>query len=107
MMTGSFEYKGIRISHHAQVRALERTTIRDNATLAAEALASLNEGIDVLAEPVLRDQCYQYARKHKSCGMYAHNGVVYIFKDDTVVTLIPIAWLSNYDKRGRIISRAA
>jgi len=91
-------YKDIRLSIHAQERARERLGVTNFSELAVKAHLSLTEGIDALADPTLREQCYSRMQRHGSSGMYVFEGIVFIFKDETVTTIYPVAWLGGFDE---------
>jgi hypothetical protein len=90
----------MKITAHAQERAYERTEIKNREDLCAYVDGAVNEGIDALADPTLRPLCYNYAVRKNSSGMYAFRGIVFIFIDASLVTILPIAWLADYDRRG-------
>ena len=98
----SFKYNDIKITSHAQERAAERTDIETLDELCQAAEKSITEGIDALADPTLRELVYAYAKRHNNSGMYAYKGYVYVFKDDALVTIIPIGWLASLTKDGHI-----
>jgi hypothetical protein len=100
MLFRSFRFKTIKISSHSIERAFERTTIKTRSELATLAFESLEEGIDVLGDPTLREMCYRNAVKNHNCGTYAHKGIVFIFREDILVTVYPMSWLADFNKHG-------
>jgi hypothetical protein len=107
MIHSSINYKGIRVSAHAQDRAAQRTSIKDAAQLCEKAYLSLTEGIDALGDPALRELCLARAKKNQNCGMYAFEGIVYIFKEATLTTVYPIGWLGAFHKMDEFDNRDA
>jgi hypothetical protein len=100
----SFKHNGILITRHAQERAAERTVIASSEELADKAFRSLTEGIDVLADPILRELAIKNALMNENDGLYCLEGVVFVYKEATVVTVYPVAWLANYNERGYVIA---
>ena len=96
MLNRKFEIDGVIISRHAQLRALQRTQITCHRALGSMAVRSLSEGIDILGDPVLRELALKRAVRHGDHGLYAIEGIVFVFKEDTVVTVFPISWLALF-----------
>lgn len=87
------KFKDIYITKHAEFRAKERFSMNFQ-TLCQEAWDSLDQGIDALGDPTLRDMIYYKAVNSDVSGVYAHKGVLYFFKDECLVTLYPISWIA-------------
>jgi len=97
MTPKQFRFEKINISVHAQVRAFSRTKLNSAITLAHEAYESLENGIDVMADETLRPM-YESRGNVPCCGVYARKGIVFVFVEETLVTVYPIQWLAIFDK---------
>lgn len=85
----------IKISDHAKERAYERFGI-DASQLKFFANKSLNEGIDVFQDPVLRDIFLAKSKKHEPSGIYLLEGKVFVFKEDVLITVYPLSFVNDY-----------
>lgn len=86
-----FVHKDIRISRHAIMRAKERFGL-GVMEIAQKAYSSLTDGVDALGCPILRPMCIYAAKKKKASGIYLFEGILFVFKDDVVVTVMPCQW---------------
>lgn len=82
----------IKVSYHAKERARSRLGMTPKE-LKKAALLSLEEGIDALADETLRPLVLRKAIRNDSF-MYLYQGAVFIFKEDTLVTVYPVSWLA-------------
>lgn len=85
----------IRISLHAQQRGRERLGLSVRQ-LKESAISSLENGIDAMSDESLRPGLIKSALKHNASGIYLFQNGVFIFKEDTLVTVYPISWLNLF-----------
>lgn len=85
----------IRITEHAKIRAWERAQM-DASQLKYHAQKCLDDGIDALQDEVLRPLCLNKARKYNNSAMYLHQGNIYVFVEDILVTLFPLNYLNEF-----------
>ena len=86
--------RGIIVTTHAKERGRERfhLSAEELATLAALSLDS-EDSIDVLHDPTLRPLAINSALRHDASGMYSFRGIVFIFRNQYLVTVYPVSWL--------------
>lgn len=85
----------ITITKHAIDRAWQRFRM-DASQLKYNANKSLDEGIDVLQDEILRPMALKKAEKHNASGMYLYQGNIYMFKDEALVSVMPLVYLHEY-----------
>lgn len=83
----------IKITDHARKRAFERMRM-DFSQLKYNANKSLDHGIDIFQDEMLRDLGLKKLRNHNPSGMYLLEGNIYVFVDDVLVTVYPLTYLS-------------
>lgn len=87
----------INLSQHSIERAWERFRM-DRSQLIMKANKALDDGSDLSQDPVMKEMTMRRVKKHKPSGMYMLDGIVYIFKDDTLATVLPVEFLYDpYD----------
>lgn len=100
------ESNGIVVTAHAQSRAIQRGLAKTADEIVDLASKCISDGVDVFADPTLRELVNERMYKFNKLGtsaMYALNGIVFIFNEDRVVTVIPIAWLAIFDDRELVV----
>lgn len=58
---------------------------------------ALDEGINATLDETIRPMIEARLKKHNPSGVYLLEGNVYIFKDDTLVTFMPLSFLPDRD----------
>ena len=89
----------IKVSLHAKQRGWERLQLTAS-DLRTAAVNALTEGIDALGDEVLRGYLIHKALKHNSDGIYVFRTGVFVFKEDTLVTVYPLDWVHQYVANG-------
>jgi len=85
----------INVTQHAMEMGKKRFNL-DFSTLAKLAEDSLNEGIDALHDEVFRPMCLAKAKKYNASGMYCYKGIIFVFIEQHLVTVYPLAYLNDY-----------
>lgn len=91
---GRFNPYNIKLSEHAIERAWERGRV-DRSQLIYLANKALEEGINATLDETMRPLIKNRLEKHQPSGVYLLDGYVYIFKDDTLVTFMPLSFLAD------------
>lgn len=88
-------YRGVLITKHAEARAIERLSMNFDKikVLAAE---SLENGVDILHDESTRAEFLPSAKRHDCDGMYSHEGIVFVFKGNRLVTVYPLNWFGRW-----------
>lgn len=86
----------IKLSTHAIERAWQRGRM-DRSQLMYYANKALDEGINALTDETMREMIKKRVEKHQPSGVYLLDGNVYIFKDDALVTFMPLDFLPDED----------
>ena len=85
----------IKLTRHAIERGKERLNLGPK-DLKQHAIGSLgDDGIDALADETLRPYLIKSAIKHGASGMYLYRNGVFVFKDDCLVTVYPLSWITQ------------
>lgn len=93
---GKYNQYNIRLSDHAIERAWERGRI-DRSQLMHLANKALDQGINASLDETMRPLIKKRLEKHEPSGVYLLDGYVYIFKDDTLATFMPLSYLADRD----------
>lgn len=90
-------YNGLIVTIHAQERAYQRLNITCWKTLGEKALKALNEGINACLDETLRPLCFEKALATSLDGVYCHEGNLYLFKENALITVMPVSFLNEFN----------